>query len=189
MKKVKINPKTFLYPMPTVLVGANVNRKPNYITIAYCGIVNHNPPCISVASSKRHYTNQGIRENGTFSVNIPSADQLLVADYCGITTGAKVDKSKLFEHFYGALETAPMIKECPLNLECRLIETVVITTMEAFIGEIVAVYSDDCYLTDGLPDITKIDPIIFAMHRNEYYRIGEYLGPAYEIGKKFKPEP
>lgn len=171
--------------MPTVIVGANVDGKPNYITIAYCGIVNHRPPCISVASSIRHYTNKGIRENATFSVNIPSADQVVITDFCGIRSGKKVDKSILFESFYGDLDTAPMIRECALNLECRVVQTVVISTMEAFIGEITAVYSEDRYLTDGLPDITKIDPIIFAMHRDEYYRLGEYIGPAYKIGENF----
>ena len=186
MDKIKIEPRTFLYPMPTTLVGANVKGKPNYLAIAYCGIVSHSPPAISVASNKRHYTNIGIRENKTFSVNLPSADMVEITDYCGIASGNKVDKSRLFESFYGELETAPMIKECPLNLECRLIETIVISTMEAFIGEIIAVYTDERYLTDGLPDITKIDPIIFAMHEDNYYKLGEYLAPAYRVGKNYK---
>ena len=74
MKKLEIGAKTFLYPMPTTLVGANVRGKPNYLTVAYCGIVNHTPPAISVALGKAHYTNIGIKENGSFSVNIPSEE-------------------------------------------------------------------------------------------------------------------
>ncbi len=187
MDKIRLEPRTFLYPMPTTLVGANVEGKPNFEAIAYAGIVNHSPPAISVASNKRHYTNIGIRANGTFSVNIPSAEMMLITDYCGITSGKKVDKSKLFEVFYGELETAPMIRECPLCMECRVIDTLVITTMEAFVGEIVAVYTEERYLSEGLPDITKIDPIIFAMHQNHYYRVGDYLGKAYSVGKGFEP--
>lgn len=187
MEKIKLKPNTYLYPMPTTLVGANVEGRPNFEAIAYAGIANHAPPAIAIASNKRHYTNLGIRANRTFSVNIPSADMVEITDYCGIVSGKKADKSGLFDVFYGELETAPMIRECPLCLECRVIETVVISTMETFIGEIAAVYTEERFTTDGLPDITKIDPIIFSMHQNHYYRIGEYLAKAYSVGKKFKP--
>ncbi len=58
-------------PLPTVLVGAMVDGKPNYITIAHIGIVNHAKPyLISLSMAKVHYTNPGIRENKAFSVNI-----------------------------------------------------------------------------------------------------------------------
>ena len=187
MEKIKIEPGTFLYPMPTTLVGANVGGKPNYSAIAYIGIVNQDPPAVSIASNMSHYTNIGIRENRTFSVNIPSTGMVEITDYCGTKSGKNVDKSGLFDTFYGELETAPMIRECPLCFECKVIQTVVITTMEAFIGEIVAVYTEEKYLTDGLPDITKIDPIIFAMHENNYYRLGEFLEKAYSVGRNFKP--
>ena len=187
MDKIKLKPKTYLYPMPATLVGAMVEGKPNFEAIAYCGIVNHNPPALSVASSKRHYTNKGIRAEKTFSVNIPSSDMVKVTDFCGVTSGAKIDKSQLFDTFFGSLKTAPMIKECPLCLECELIETVVISTMECFIGEIKGVYTEEKFLTDGLPDITKIDPIIFSMHQNEYYRVGKYLAKAYSVGKDYNP--
>ncbi len=186
MDKIKIDPKTYLYPMPTILLGSSVKGKPSYNTIAYCGIVSHNPPAISAASNKRHYTNIGIRENKTFSINIPSADMVKVTDYCGIVSGHDVDKSVLFDSFYGELETAPMIMECPLNLECRLVETVTLLNWEAFIGEIAAVYTSEEYMTDGLLDITKIDPIIFAMHEYNYYRLGDLLAKAHSVGKDYK---
>lgn len=186
MEKREIGAKTFLYPMPTTLVGANVGGKPNFLTIAYCGIVNHNPPAISIALSKRHYTNPGIRENKTFSVNIPSVEMVKITDYCGLVSGKNVDKSQLFDVFYGKLETAPMIKECPLNMECKLVQTLEFTVDEVFIGEIVAAYADERYLTDGLPDIKKINPIVFSMHDNKYWKVGEHIGRAWNIGKEFK---
>jgi flavin reductase (DIM6/NTAB) family NADH-FMN oxidoreductase RutF len=141
---------------------------------------------IAVNSSKAHYTNAGIKENGTFSVNIPSEDMVIITDYCGIVSGKTVDKSTIFETFYGKLETAPMIKECPINLECKLVQTLDYGyTHEVFIGEIVEAYSEDRYLTGGLPDIKKIKPIVFSMHDNNYWKIGEHLGRV-GIGKKFK---
>ncbi len=185
MKKMKISSRTYLYPMPTLLLGADVNGKANFMVVAYSGIVNHYPPMIEVASGKGHYTNIGIKENKTFSINHPSDDMLKVTDYCGLVSGKRVDKSKIFKAFYGELKTAPMIEECPLNLECKLKDTLSYGGNEIFIGEIVEAYSDDRYLTNNLPDISKIKPIIFSMHDNNYWKLGEHLGKAWSIGKDY----
>jgi flavin reductase (DIM6/NTAB) family NADH-FMN oxidoreductase RutF len=186
MEKKEIGAKNYFYPMPTTLIGANVNGKPNYLTVAFCGMVNINPPLISAALNKAHYTNPGIKENKTFSVNIPSAEMAKITDYCGLVSGSKVDKSKLFETFYGKLKTAPMIKECPLNLECKLIQTLELSVDEIFIGEIVAAYAEERYLTDGRPDVKKINPMVFSLHDNNYWKVGELVGRAWSIGKNFK---
>jgi|YelNatPaOPRAMG01_1025707.scaffolds.fasta_scaffold151061_2 flavin reductase (DIM6/NTAB) family NADH-FMN oxidoreductase RutF len=188
MKKT-LGAKTFLYPMPTVLVGAEVDGKPNYLTVAFCGIVHYKPPLIVVALGKSHYTNQGIKANGTFSVNIPSEDMVEIVDYCGIISGREFDKSSLFETFYGTLETAPMIADCPLNLECKLFHTIDFDgSNDIFIGEIVETYVDEKCLTNDLPDITKLKPILFSMYDNNYWKVGGYLGKAWEIGKECKPK-
>lgn len=187
MRKREIGARNFLYPMPTTLVGANVKDRPNYETIAYCGIVNFKPPMISVASVKSHYTNVGIHENKTFSVNIPSEEMVKATDYCGTVSGHKADKSAVFQTFYGKLKTAPMIVECPINLECKLIVNLFFGGIdEIFIGEIVECYAEDAFLTNGLPDIKKIKPIIYSAYDNRYWGVGEYLGKAFSIGKKFK---
>ena len=119
-----------------------------------------------ISLSKMHYTNLGIKENGTFSVNVPSAAMADITDYCGMVSGKKYDKAKLFETFYGKLKTAPMIKECPFNVECKVIQTVEIPGHELFIGEIIAAYSDERYLTKGLPDLQKIAPFIYFPTRS-----------------------
>ena len=187
VRKKKIGADTYLYPMPTTIVGANVNNKANFLAIAYCGIVQHNPPMISVAIGKQHYTNQGIKKNKTFSVNIPSEEMVKVTDYVGIKSGKTIDKAQLFELFYGELETAPMIKEAPLNLECKLIKTLDFGGMnEIFIGEIIETYAEEEILTRGLPDIKKIKPILFSMHDNNYWKVGEHLGQAWSIGFEYE---
>ncbi|MEL7567750.1 MAG: flavin reductase family protein [Dehalobacterium sp.] len=189
MDKTKIGAKTLLYPMPTIIVGAKVDGKPNFLTVAWCGIVGIGPAMISITLGKNHYTNPGIKENGTFSVNIPSEELILVTDYCGIQSGKNTDKSNLFEVFYGQLETAPMIKECPLNLECKVIRIIDdLNADEIIIGEIVKTYCGSEYLTDNLPDIKKIKPILFSTQDKNYWSVGEHLGKAYSIGKDFKLE-
>ncbi len=189
MEKISIKPSTYLFPMPTTIVGANVNGKPNYLTIAYCGTVQADPPMLSVASNRHHYSNAGIRENRTFSINIPSECMVEIADYIGIYSGRNIDKSVLFDCFYGELITAPMIRECPLNLECRLVQVVDIPGRdELFIGEIMHIYCSEEYMTGGLPDINKIRPIIFSFGDHKYWKLGEYLGQAWSVGKGFKAD-
>lgn len=184
MEKQEIGIEAIFYPMPCALVGANVGGKPNYLTVAWFSMVNFKPPYIAIALGNIHYTNPGIKENGAFSVNIPSTDMAEVTDYCGIASGRKYDKAKYFRTFYGKLKTAPMIEECPYNLECRLVQTVELPADELFIGEIVAAYSDARFLTDGMPNMKKINPLILSMPESTYLTVGERVGKAWEMGTK-----
>jgi len=173
--------------MPAVIVGVNIGGRPNYLTVSYCGIVQHTPPMISVAINHLHYSNEGFKENGTFSVNIPSKGMAEAADYCGLVSGRKVDKSKLFDNFYGKLKTAPMIRQCPLNLECKVVNSIDFGgTNQIYLGQIMQAYTEDKYLSGKLPDIKKIDPLIFSMHDNNYWSLGEHVGKAWNIGKKYE---
>jgi flavin reductase (DIM6/NTAB) family NADH-FMN oxidoreductase RutF len=105
-------------------------------------------------------------------------------DYCGLVSGRKVDKSKLFEIFYGKLSTAPMIKKCPLCLECRLLKVQEFPTNDLFIGEIVAAYSEEAYMTDGQLDLQKMDPLLLTMPDNRYWKTGLFAGQAWGAGRK-----
>lgn len=187
MKKLKLGPKNFLYPMPVILAGANVDGKPNYVAVAYCGIVQNQPPMIEITLNKARYTSIGIKENQTFSVNLPSEQMAEVTDYCGMVSGHKTDKSKLFTTFYGELETAPMIEECPLVFECKVVKILDLdSTHEIFIGEIIQTYVGEDYLTNDLPDIKKMNPFVFSMYDRHYWKVGEQIGAAYTIGKDYK---
>ena len=160
--KIELGAKNCLYPLPTTLIGANVDGKPTYITIAHVGIMDLDS--VSLGMAKAHYTNAGIKENKTFSVNIPSTAMVKETDYCGLVSGRHVSKSEVFESFYGVVKTAPMITKCPINMECRLIQTVDFPKHDIFIGEVVATYCDEEYLTDGVVDFSKVDPILFVMN-------------------------
>jgi flavin reductase (DIM6/NTAB) family NADH-FMN oxidoreductase RutF len=178
-----------LYPMPTTLVGATVSGRPNFITIAHVGIMNHGKPqFISLGISKTHYTNKGIIDNKNFSVCIPSEDLVVKTDYCGIMTGKKTDKAALFKVFYGELETAPMIEECPICMECRLHDIFDFETHDIFIGEIVETYAADRVLSDGKIDVTAVKPLLFDMNSIKYYSLGEPLEKCWSVGKNLKNE-
>jgi len=175
-----------LYPMPTVLVGANVKDKPNFITMAHVGIMS--PNTISLGMNKIHYTNNGIKENNSFSVNIPTIENVKKTDYCGLVSGKCEDKAKIFKIFYGKLKNAPMIEDCPINMECNLIKTVDFPHHDIFIGEIVETYSDDSIISNEKVDIKKLDPILFVMNDRGYYKIGDRIAQAWEVGKELKAD-
>ena len=185
MEKIKADKNSFLYPMPMVLVGAVVDGNANFMAVGWVSRVNFKPPMMAVALGRSHYTNAGIERNKAFSVNIPGTNLLAKVDYCGIVSGEKTDKSKVFDVFYGEIAAAPMIKECPLTFECRLVNTVDLPTNSLFIGEIVGTYTEERYLTDGNLDIKKIDPFTLTMPDNSYWKIGEMAGKAWSAGKGF----
>ncbi len=180
--KVARGAKNYLYPMPVALVGATVDGKPNYMPVAHVGIMDSGS--ISVSMNKAHYTNAGIKQNGTFSVNIPSADMVKLTDYCGLVSGKSVDKSVLLQHFYGELKTAPMIQGCPVNMECRLIQTVDFPRHDVFVGQIVATYCDEQSLTNGEIDLSKVQPVLFDMMSKSYWRLGERFAKAWNVGRE-----
>ncbi len=188
--KVKFGPVPLVYPIPIVLAGANVDGSPNYATLGDCGVTGINPALVYICSGYGHYTNQGILENGTYSINFPSTDMLAVTDYCGTVSGRDVDKSVLFETFYGDLLTAPMIKECPVNLECRVVKEFSIKHRQIFVGEVVQAHVGGEFVVkkegrQGIEDMTQLDPIIYALD-NRYYSIGKPIGVGYKESKSFQ---
>ena len=186
MKKVKIENNAFVYPMPMVLVGTRVQNKANFMAVGWVARVNFNPPMIAVALGKTHYTNEGIHREKTFSVNVPSRELIEKVDYCGLVSGKKTDKSQIFEIFYGEMPNTPMAQDCPLCMECKLVQAVDLPSNTLFIGQIMGTYTEEKYLTDGKPDIIKINPFTLTMPDNQYWAVGQNAGKAWEIGKNYK---
>ncbi len=179
--------KNLIYPYPLVLVGAEVNDKPNYMTVGLVGWLCYD--MISVSVGHKQYTRDGILANNTFSVNQPTGEMIKEVDYCGIYSGRKKDKSKLFTNFYGELKTAPMIEECPVNIECRVIQIINRPIHTVFVGEVVSVYLDTKYCLRKIPNVEKIQPLFYApvavrgKVEHNYYKLGDAVGRAWDIGK------
>ena len=182
MEKIEIQ-KNFFIPMPVVLVGTMVNGRANFMAVGWCARVNGNPPMIACGISNTHATPSGIMAAKTFSVNIPSSALLEKTDYCGLVSGKNTDKSGVFDVFYGALETAPMIRECPVTLECTLVQAVPLPTHTLFVGEITGAYADSRVIKDNKPDFPAVDPLFLTMPDNRYWMLGNYAGDAWSAGK------
>lgn len=186
MSKMNIGTNVFMQGMPVTLLGTKTEGKANFMALAWLTRVNGNPPLMGVGVNKSHLTNKLIRENKSFSINIPSDDMIIETDYCGLVSGKNKDKSGVFKIFYAELNEAPMIKECPLAIECKLYSTVELPTHDIFIGEIIGTYTEEKYLSNDKLDINKINPFLLTMPDNHYWKIGENIGKAWNVGKKYQ---
>jgi flavin reductase (DIM6/NTAB) family NADH-FMN oxidoreductase RutF len=186
MAKIKMQPGPFVVPMPVVLVGADVNGKANFMPAAFVSIVNGQPTTVACGLNPKHYTCRGIEKHRTFSLNLPGPELVEATDWCGLHTGEKVDKSGVFETFSGELSGAPMIRQCRMSAECKLTQTVPLAVDTVYFGEVVAVHVDDDALVGGKPDWTKIAPMLFTFPDKAYRKLGDYLAPAWEAGKKHR---
>ncbi len=148
--------------------------------------VNASPPMLAVAVHGAHLTGQLIRDSECFSLNLPSENLIEKLDYCGLYSGKKYDKSKIFTLFDGDETTAPLIEECPLNIELCLSECIELPSNMLFIGEVRAVYCDERCLRDGEPDSAKLMPVLLSMPDNKYWGLGDFLGHAWQMGRHYR---
>ena len=134
----------------------------------------------------KHKTTENFEKTGAFTVAFGTADTVLISDYFGVETGAKVNKiEKAGCHTHpSAHVNAPIIEEYPLTLECKVKRWDIDTGY--LIGEIVASQADESILTDGKVDLGKLRPIIFDPSFNAYRVIGEVVGKAFSDGLKLK---
>lgn len=177
MAKIKWKGGALLAPLPAVLVSCGSEEKPNMLTVAWTGITNTIPPktYISVRPSRHSYGL--IKESGEFVINLPSSSQARAVDYAGMFTGRKVDKfAKTGLTIEPATEvSAPMVKECPISIECRVTDTVALGSHEMFLADILCVHVDEaCIDKNGRLDIARANLMAFA--HGEYFALGKFLG-------------
>ncbi|MFW9965692.1 MAG: flavin reductase family protein [Candidatus Thorarchaeota archaeon] len=183
MSKIEISPEIAPFPKPIALVGSMVNNRPNFITVAWFNRVNRSPNIWGVAISKKRYTLQGIKQNNSFSVNIPSTKLVEKTDYCGLYSGINIDKSALFNVFYGKLRNVPMIGDCPFCVECSVYDLIELPGSVLVLGEVKHAYIEECCMTDDDLDPEKINPFVFTKPGDKYWALGEAIGDAWSVGK------
>jgi flavin reductase (DIM6/NTAB) family NADH-FMN oxidoreductase RutF len=190
--KTSFGPQKLMFPCPVTLIVTGTIEKANIVTVAWVSLLSSKPPTIGVSIGQNGLSGKEIRKNGNFTINIASADIIEEADFCGIVSGKDYDK---FE--YAGLTKmpsnkilSPIIKECPYNIECKLIDAQIIGTTNHFVAEIVDTHID----TDKLNDINifnsfsieDINPLVYIGGAREYRAIGRKLGDAYSIGNNIE---
>jgi flavin reductase (DIM6/NTAB) family NADH-FMN oxidoreductase RutF len=188
MKK-QVKAATALFPTPAVMVScAGEQNTSNIITIAWAGVVCSEPPILSVSIRPGRLSHALISRAGDFVVNIPSEKLLRELDFCGVASGKDVDKfSELgLTAITADKVSAPLIKQCPVNLECRVLEMKKLGTHDMFLGEIVAVHMDEDILNEkGVVDISRLKPVAYCPQAAQYWSLKEAIGTyGFTKGKK-----
>jgi len=190
--KTSFGPQRLFFPMPTCLVVTGNLKEANIVTIAWVSLLTSTPPTLGIAIGSKGFSADKILENNHFTVNIASTDIMVQADYCGIISGKDVNKFKKtgLTPMPSKYIDSPIIKECPVNFECRLTEHSMTGKTHHFKGEILEVYVDTDKLNNpnelGSINIEMISPLIYIGSAREYREIGKKIGDAYEVGKEIK---
>ena len=164
-------------PLPPVMVSVGDMENANIITIGWTGILSTIPPRTYISVRPQRHSYKILKEKREFVINLTTADQAKIVDYAGIYTGAKVDKFKecKLTKVESKEVSAPTIAECPLSLECRVIEIITMGTHDVFISDIVSVSCDESILDDdGKIRFDKAGLLAYA--HGEYYALGEKVG-------------
>ncbi len=174
-------------PAPVFVVATyDSNGKPNAMTAAFGGVICAAPRCVYVSLRKATYTYSNLMETKAYTINIPGERYVKEADYFGIVTGKTTDKFAAtgLTAVKSEFVNAPYISEFPLNLECKVIQTLDFGSHTQFVGEVVNSKIDESLLENGdLSIIEQIRPIIFDMGR-DYHAIGKKIGKGYSVGKE-----
>ncbi len=177
---------TFVYPIPAVLVSCGDENEKNILTVAWTGTICTDPAMAYISVRKERHSYDIIKKTGEFCINLTNEDLAYATDYCGVKSGKDVNK---FEEMkltpeVASIIKAPMIKESPVSIECRVKEIKELGSHDMFIAEVLAINVDDKYLDEtGRFDMQKCRLIAYS--HGEYYKLGEKIGKfGYSVKKK-----
>lgn len=191
MAKQIWKPGNMVYPVPAVMVTvADRKGNVNIITVAWTGTVCTNPPMVYISVRPERYSYHMLEETGEFVINLTTKDLVYATDYCGVKSGRDIDKFKELHLTKGEASKGkvPVIKESPVNIECKVTECKQLGSHTMFLAEVVAVQADERYLDEkGKFDLSLAEPIVYS--HGEYYCLGEKLGKfGYSIRKHMEEE-
>lgn len=188
MSKVKWKAGTFEYPIPAVMVSMGDMEKSNIITVAWTGIINTNPAMVYISVRPTRYSYNILKEEKEFVINLTTEKLAYATDWCGVKSGANVDK---FKEMHLTKEKAnmvkcPLIKESPVSIECKVKKIIELGSHIMFMAEVLCIDTDEKYIDEkGAFDISKCNLMAYA--NGGYYALGKKLGKfGYSVQKKNK---
>ncbi len=171
-------PGNMLYPLPAVMVSVTDGKgEDDIITVAWTGTVCTNPPMVYISVRPERYSYHMIKETGEFVINLTTEKLAFATDYCGVRSGRDTDKFKdtgLTREKADHVK-APMIKESPVSIECRVREVKELGSHHMFLADVLAVHADEAYMDEkNRFDLNMAGPLVYSH--------GEYLGTGKKIG-------
>lgn len=189
MGKQSWKPGNMLYPLPAVMVStADKEGNKNILTVAWAGTICSDPPMVSISVRPERYSYHMIKETEGFVINLTTEELCYAADYCGVKSGSSVDKFKEMHLTAIPADTikAPMIKESPVNIECRVREVKPLGTHDMFLAEVTAVHADEAYIDENNKFHLNDASLIVYSH-GTYLSLGKQIGSfGYSVRKKKK---
>lgn len=184
-------PGNMLYPLPAVMVSVTDGQgKDNIITVAWTGTVCTNPPMVYISVRPSRYSYEMIKKTGEFVINLTTEELAFATDYCGVRSGRDVDKFKEahLTREPAQFVKAPMIKESPVSIECRVTEVKELGSHHMFLAEVLAVHAQQDYIDKNNKfQLNKAKPIVYS--HGEYLGTGKSLGTfGYSVKKRKKQE-
>ncbi len=188
MSKVRLGPTTHLLPMPTILIAVKTGEgRANVLTVAWAGVVAGDPPMLAIEIGT-HYSTPFLERERCFTANIPSTKLVAQADYCGMVSGREdPDKPGTcgFTLLPATKVSAPLIAECPLNFECRIVREVPTAKGRFYLAEIVETHVDAEAVEGETILPLKLDPLIFTPD-GYYHQLGPRVGQGWSAGEALK---
>lgn len=188
MKKTKWKGGALIAPLPPVMVSCGTPEQPNVLTVAWTGIINTIPPKTYISVRPTRYSYSIIKDSGEFVINLATSDLVRAVDFCGVRSGAQIDKFKEMQltPVSSTEITAPMIDECPLNMECKVTQIIPLGSHDMFLAEILAVHVDETLIdAQGKLHLDRCKLAAFA--HGEYFELGEKIGTfGFSVRKKPK---
>lgn len=173
-----MNPMTALVPCPVVLLSVAGEDKPNIITLSWVANVCSKPPTIVAGIRPERHSYKLVKEAGEFVLNIPSSEQIEGTEFAGTKSGRDFDKFTEggFSPEPAAKVNAPMIKECPINIECKTTQIVPLGAHHLFIAEVIAVHIDESVLDEkGRFDASKTSLFTYLPLNSQYWGLGKQI--------------
>jgi len=189
MSKRLLKPGNMLYPVPAALVSVRgAEGKSNLITIAWCGTVCSDPPMLSISVQKKRFSYDLLKTSGEFVLNLTTEKMLKGVDLSGVISGRDADKWERagFTEEAASVVNAPLVKESPVNIECRVTEVKELGSHDLFLAEVVAVHADDALFDEsGRLDLGRAGLVVYS--HGEYRALGRVLGTfGFSVRKKGK---
>lgn len=189
MAKLEWKPGNMVYPVPAVLVScAGRDGRENVFTAAWTGTVCTNPPMVYISVRPERYSYGIIKETGEYVINLTTEKLAWATDFCGVKSGRDLDKFKEtgLTPIKGSKVKAPLIKESPVNIECRVTEVKELGSHHMFLAKVEAVHADDKYMdANGKFSLSKAGVIAYS--HGEYFGLGKMLGSfGYSVRRKDK---
>lgn len=175
-----------LSPVPPVMVSCGDENNKNIFTVAWTGTMCTDPPVTYISVRPTRYSHEIISKTGEFVINLVPSKLVSVCDTCGVKSGRDIDKFETFNLHSerGSKVNAPLIEECPVNIECKVRQVIPLGTHDVFIADILAVHVDNSIIDDkGKIKLWKADLLAYA--HGSYYSLGKHLGDfGFSVRKK-----